>query len=122
MSEKSHGNARGVGLADLMTRRLFEKLDSGAINANLLMSTFLERAKIPMVVENDREALSAAVRCNWGVPSGETRFVRIPNTLHLEHLYVSENLVDEVVRNARAEVVSGPEDLRFDTDGNLQDF
>ncbi len=122
VSEESHGNALGVGLADLTTRRLFEKLDYGAMNANVLTSTFLERAKIPMVVGNDREALSAAVRCNWGVPPGETRFVRIPNTLHLEHLYVSENLVDEVMRNAGAEVVSGPEDLRFDADGNLQGF
>ena len=122
VSEESHGNALGVGLADLTTRRLFEKLDLGAMNANVLTSTFLERAKVPMVVENDREALSAAVRCNWGVPPEETRFVRIPNTLHLEHLYVSENLVDEVTRNAGAEVVSEPEDLRFDEAGNLQGF
>ena len=122
VSEESHGNALGVGLADLTTRRLFEKLDLGAMNANVLTSTFLERAKIPMVVENDREALSAAVRCNWGVPPEETRFVRIPNTLHLEHLYVSENLVDEVTRNAGAEVVSEPEELRFDDADNLQGF
>ena len=122
VSEESHGNALGVGLADLTTRRLFEKLDLGAMNANVLTSTFLERAKIPMIVENDREALSAAVRCNWGVPPGETRFARIPNTLHLEHLYVSENLVDEVLENVDAEVLSDPEELRFDTDGNLEEF
>ncbi|QIN78571.1 DUF2088 domain-containing protein [Rubrobacter marinus] len=122
VSEESHGNALGVGLADLTTRRLFEKLDLAAMNANVLTSTFLERAKIPMVVENDREALSAAVRCNWGVPPPETRFVRIPNTLHLEHLYVSEHLVDEVTQSAGAEVVSDPEPLRFDDTGNLEAF
>jgi hypothetical protein len=122
VSEESHGNALGVGLADLTTRRLFEKLDLGAMNANVLTSTFLERAKIPMIVENDREALSAAVRCNWGVPPGETRFARIPNTLHLEHLYVSENLVGEVLENVDAEVLSDPEELRFDPDGNLEGF
>ncbi len=75
-----------------------------------------------MIVENDREALSAAVRCNWGVPPGETRFARIPNTLHLEHLYVSENLVGEVLENVDAEVLSDPEELRFDPDGNLEGF
>lgn len=122
VSEESHGNALGVGLADLTTRRLFEKLDRRAMNANVLTSTFLERAKVPMVLENDRETLEAAIRCNWGVPPGETRFVRIPNTLHLEYLYVSENLIDEVLQNADAEVVSEPEDLRFDTDGNLGSF
>ncbi len=122
VSEESHGNALGIGLADLTTRRLFEKLDLGAMNANVLTSTFLERAKIPMVMENDGEALSAAVRCNWGVPPGDTRFVRIPNTLHLEYLYVSENLVDEALQNADAEVVSEPEELRFDANGNLEEF
>ena len=122
VSEESHGNALGIGLADLTTRRLFEKLDLRAMNANVLTSTFLERAKIPMVMENDREALSAAVRCNWGVPPGETRLVRIPNTLHLEHLYVSENLVDEMLQNGEAEIVSDPEELRFDDHGNLEGF
>ena len=122
VSEESHGNALGIGLADLTTRRLFEKLDLGAMNANVLTSTFLERAKIPMVMENDGEALQAAVRCNWGVPPRDTRFVRIPNTLHLEYLYVSENLVDEALQNADAEVVSEPEELRFDANGNLEEF
>ena len=122
VSKESHGNALGVGLADLTTKRLSEKLDRKAMNANVLTSTFLERAKVPMVLENDRETLEAAVRCNWGVPPGETRFVRIPNTLHLEYLYVSENLIEEVLQDARAEVVSQPEELRFDADGNLERF
>ncbi|MGI8860590.1 MAG: lactate racemase domain-containing protein, partial [Rubrobacteraceae bacterium] len=67
VSEASHGNALGVGLADRTTRRLFEQVDMWAMNQNVLTSTFLERAKVPMVVEDDREALEAAIRCNWGV-------------------------------------------------------
>jgi hypothetical protein len=89
VSEESHGNALGVGLADLTTERLVGQIDRNAMNANVVTSTFLERAKVPMVLSTDEEALQTAVRCNWGVPPEETRFVRIPNTLHLEHLYVS---------------------------------
>ena len=122
VSEESHGNALGVGLADLTTERLAEKVDRGAMNANVITSTFVERAKVPMVLSNDKEAIETAVRCNWGVPPEETRFVRIPNTLHLEHLYVSENLVDEVLEGSDAEVVSDPEDLRFDGDGRFEEF
>ena len=122
VSEASHGNALGVGLADLTTRRLFEKVDLAAMNQNVLTSTFLERAKIPMIMEDDREALEAAIRCNWGVPPEETRFVRIPNTLHLRHLYVSENLVDEALSNGNVEVVGGPSELEFGADGNLAAF
>ncbi len=122
VSEESHGNALGVGLADLTTERLAGRIDRGAMNANVVTSTFVERAKVPMVLANDKEALETAVRCNWGVPPGETRFVRIPNTLHLEHLYVSENLVEEALAGSDAEVVSDPEDLRFDAEGRLEAF
>jgi hypothetical protein len=122
VSEESHGNALGVGLADLTTERLAGQIDRNAMNANVVTSTFLERAKIPMVLSTDEEALETAVRCNWGVPPEETRFVRIPNTLHLEHLYVSENLVEEALANSDAEVVSGPEPLRFGADGSLEEF
>jgi hypothetical protein len=122
ISEESHGNALGVGLADLTTRRLADRIEHKAMNANVVTSTFIERAKVPMILASDEEALQTAVRCNWGVPPEETRFVRIPNTLHLEHLYVSENLLDEVLRNAEAEVVGDPEDVRFDAEGYLEGF
>lgn len=122
ISKESHGNALGIGLADLTTRRLADQVEHKAMNENVLTSTFIERAKIPMTMANDEEAIKAAVRCNWGVPPEETRFVRIPNTLHLEYLHVSENLVDEVLATADAEVVGGPEDPRFDTEGYFEEF
>jgi hypothetical protein len=122
VSEASHGNTLGVGLADFTTRRLFEKVDYGAMNANVLTSTFVERAKIPMVTENDREALEAAARCNWGVEPKDTRFVRIPNTLHIRYVYLSQNLLDEALANGNVEVVEDAADIAFDESGNLASF
>ena len=122
VSEESHGNALGVGLADLTTQRLADRVERKAMNANVITSTFVERAKVPMVLESDEEALRTAIRCNWGVPPEETRLVRIPNTLHLEYLYVSENMVDEALAHAESEVVGDPEDLRFDPEGYLEGF
>jgi hypothetical protein len=122
VSEESHGNAIGVGLADLTTRRLADRIERKAMNANVVTSTFIERAKVPMVLASDEEAIETAVRCNWGVPPERTRFVRIPNTLHLEYLYVCESMVDEVLANAETEVVGGPQDLRFDHEGHLEAF
>jgi hypothetical protein len=92
------------------------------MNANVVTSTFLERAKIPMVVANDREALETAIRCNWDVRAEETRFVRIPNTLHLEHAYLSENLVDEALANSNVEIVGEPAEPKFDEDGHFKNF
>jgi hypothetical protein len=122
VSDESHGNAIGAGLADLTTRRLADRIERKAMNANVITSTFVERAKVPMVLASDEEALRTAIRCNWGVPPEETRLVRIPNTLHLEYLYVSENMVDEALANAETEVVGDPEELRFDAEGHFEDF
>jgi Lactate racemase N-terminal domain len=122
VSDESHGNAIGVGLADLTTRRLADRIERKAMNANVITSTFVDRAKVPMVLASDEEALRTAIRCNWGVPPEETRFVRIPNTLHLEYLYVSENMVDEALANAETEVVGDPQELRFDPEGYFEGF
>ncbi len=122
VSEAAHGNTLGIGLADLTTRRLFEKIDYEAMNANVLTSTFLERAKIPMILESDREALEAAMRCNWGVEPEDTRFVRIPNTLHLRYLYLSENLLEEAIANGNVEVVEEAADAEFDEAGYFTSF
>jgi hypothetical protein len=122
LSDESHGNALGIGLADFTTERLFEAIDRKTTNANVMTSTFVERAKIPMVLENDREALQAAMRANWGVAGEETRFVRIPNTLHLEYVYLSENLVEEALENCNVEVVGEAAELEFGPDGYFEEF
>ena len=122
ISEASHGNALGIGLADLTTRRLFDEIDYDAMNQNVLTSTFLERAKIPMLLESDREALKAAIRCNWEVAPEDTRFVRIPNTLHLRYAYLSENLLDEALDSGNVEVIEEAAELEFDKDGYFARF
>jgi hypothetical protein len=122
VSEASHGNALGVGLADFTTQRLFEKIDYEAMYQNVLTSTFPERAKIPMILANDREALEAAIRCNWGIEPEDTRFVRIPNTLHLRYAYLSENLLDEAIANGNVEVVGDAAEMEFDEDGYFTSF
>ncbi len=122
VSDESHGNAIGVGLADLTTQRLADRIERKAMNANVITSTFVERAKVPMVLASDEEALRTAIRCNWGVPPEQTRFVRIPNTLHLEYLYVSENMLDEALADGEVEVVGDPENLRFDAEGYFEGF
>lgn len=120
LSERSHGNALGAGLADFTTVRLTDKIDARVTNENVLTSTFVERAKIPMALENDQAALEAALRCTWGVPSEEARLARIPNTLELEFVYLSENLLSEL--DSGVEVMGEPEELSFDANGDLGGF
>ncbi|OES46087.1 lactate racemase domain-containing protein [Domibacillus iocasae] len=117
VSEESHGNALGIGLADLTTKRLFDQVNHQKMNENVITSTFLSRAMIPIVMENDREAITAATRANWGIESENMRFMRIPNTLHLEYLYVSESLLPEIANLDHIEIIGEPEEIVFDENG-----
>jgi hypothetical protein len=117
LSEASHGNALGIGLADLTTQRLYEKIDLKTMNENVVTSTFLARAAIPIVLDNDRDALKAALRATWGVAAEEARIVRIPNTLHIGELYVSEVIFNELKDQKNIEVLEDLQEMKFDENG-----
>jgi hypothetical protein len=119
LSEESHGNALGIGLADLTTRRLLEQIDYQKMNENVITSTFLARANVPIVLDNDRLAIEAALRSNWGVESSNARIVHIANTLHLEHMYVSASLLSELQGKDHVEIVSDAAEMDFDKQNNL---
>lgn len=119
LSEVSHGNALGIGLADLTTRRLFNKINMKIMNENVITSSFLLRAMIPIVMDNDREALSAALRSTWGVPPESARIIRIANTLHLETMLVSESIYQEIKAYPDISIEGEPFELIFDEQGNM---
>jgi len=114
LSLKSGGNATGLGLADFCTRRLFEKIDFRAFYTNHLTSTVTTGAKIPMIMETARMAVQGAVKtCNAPDPA-RPRVVRISNTLHLEHVLVSEALLEEARTNPQVEVLGDPAEFVFE--------
>lgn len=93
LTEASHGNAVGVGLADVITRRLFEKIDVDATNANVVTSSFLERGKIPVIAATDAQALQFALRgAGCGRDVSAARICRIRSTLDLASILVSPSL------------------------------
>ena len=96
VSEKSHGNALGIGMADAITRRLYQKINFTAMYENAFTSTFLERVKVPVVAENDAEGIAFALRSCGGIPPGAERIVRIRNTLQIDEMYVSEPVYREL--------------------------
>lgn len=122
LSEASHGNALGIGLADLTTERLFNKVDHQKMNENVITSTFLKRASIPIVLPNDKQAIEAALRGSWGKDASTLRFIRIPNTLHLGELYISEALLPDIQNMENIEVISGLAPMDFDKDGYFRSF
>ena len=95
ITEESHGNAVGMGLADVMTKRLYKKIDFDATYENARTSTFLERIKVPYVADTDRTALEVALRAS-NVQPNAARIIRIRDTLCLDEVYVSDPILSEL--------------------------
>ena len=120
LTPESCGNAIGVGMADVVTRRLVDKIDTRPTYVNAVTSTNLESVRIPVTVDSDREALETAISTS-SAPSGEDcRMIRIRNTLKLDRFVASEALLDEVEGNGDLQVVERLGDLDFDAQGNLK--
>jgi hypothetical protein len=117
LTEASHGNANGVGLADITTTRLTGKVDPEPLRVNAVASGFWERSKVPVAVASDREAIETGLRFAPGPPEA-ARVCRLRDTAHLRHLVVSEALLPALDGDVE---VGPPYALPFDTQGNLAD-
>lgn len=82
-------------------------------------NTFLNLMKIPMVMDNDREAIQLAIKsCHEIGPEGP-RMIRVKNTAQIEDIEVSEALLPEVLKNPNLEKLSEPYEWSFNPEGNL---
>ena len=83
-------------------------------------NTFLHLMKIPMIMDNDREALQLALMC---CPEAEDhdhmKLIRIPNTAHIGEIEISEGLLPLAKANPNIEILTDLYDLPFDGQGNL---
>jgi len=119
LTDKTSGNATGLGLADVITRRLYDKIDYPSTYANVITSTYLDGALIPIPMRTDRDAVSLAVKTLVRVPAGQARIVRIRDTLGIEHIGVSEPMLDEVHAGSNMEIVGELAPFDFDGEGSL---
>jgi len=117
LTDESHGNAAGLGLADITTKRLIDKINWHDTHINVFTSGFIERDRIPVVAENDRQALEWALEIAKVRDPEKARIVRIRDTNTLGVLYISQGLWEEATRNPRIKFVNELT-LKFE-DGNL---
>jgi len=118
LTPASHGNAIGIGLADVASKSLVDSIDPDSIFVNALSSMTPNTAKTPMYFPTDRECLKAAVRFS-GSDAGDAGIVRIKSTLALDRFVVSETYRDEIAQRRDLRIVSEPEPLTFDGAGNF---
>jgi hypothetical protein len=119
LSDRTHGNANGMGAADFITRKLANKINFQMTYANGLTSTVVTPTRMPMVLDNDRDAILSAVKTCNARDLAQARVVRIKDTLHMGEIFISASMLTEARANPAIEVISSPADLIFDRAGNL---
>jgi hypothetical protein len=108
LSTASQGNAIGVGLADFITRRLRDAIDERKTFLNSFTTGHMIRAKIPITLADDEELVETLAG-----RYGDKRWLIIPNTLHLETLYASADLREELAAHPLCTVDPEPIELTF---------
>jgi hypothetical protein len=118
LTEGSHGNAAGIGLADFVPARLLRKVDLTALYINSITAGVfgVERCQLPMVLASGRDAIRAAIAM-CGIPAERVRLAWIHDTLHTEVLALSPALLADATDLDPAGELSP---MPFDADGELE--
>jgi hypothetical protein len=120
LTDESHGNALGVGLADFTTDRVVSKIDLQVTYTNGYAAGIsgLLRNRLPNILPNDRAAIATAIRMCGQPDMSKLRLARIKNTLLAAYVEFSQSLVENA-RAAHVEVTGGPRPMQFDAAGRL---
>ncbi len=102
LTEETHGNISGLGLANITTARVAEKTDWVATYTNAITSGIfgMFRTSLPITMPDDRRAIMAALR-GCAYPPETARMVFIRDTLTLDKLFVSPSLRQAVEEHPR---------------------
>jgi len=118
LTEKTHGNAAGIGLSDLITKKLFEKINFNVFYTNLLASNGYLEGKIPMVLKNDECVIKVAMKI-LNKNCENVKMVRIQNTLSIVKMEISKALLGDIRNNKNIKIIGEARRLKTDKRGNL---
>ena len=119
ITEQSHGNGLGLGLADYTVTRAFDKFDFEAVYPNIITNSLPPTGKLPVILANDLLAIRAAIQTCTRIDYDAPAIVRIKDTLHMEYMFISEALLDRARSRPDIAVLGGPADFAFDALGNI---
>ncbi len=119
LTEATHGNASGIGLAELCHQRVIEKMDAEMTRMNCVTAGHITGAMTPLAFDSDYDAIATACRIAGFVEPAEVTAMRILDTLHLETVDCSRAFYRQA-QELGLEIVDEPRPLDFDEAGNLK--
>jgi len=122
LTEATHGNATGIGMAEFTTQRLVDKIDYHATYTNVITGQHVSAGAVPLHYETDAEVLAIALESIGLIEPENARIVWIPNTLNVGEIEASEAYLAEVEIRDDLEIISDVRPLEVEADGNLPPF
>ena len=122
LTPDTEGNATGIGMGDVALRQAVDKMDPVRSYMNMITAKSPQGVRIPLTVDTDRQALYTALACCIKTDVGTSRIARIRDTKHVEHLWVSEHLLPEVLTSGRVEQTGPVQPMAFDANGMLPEI
>jgi hypothetical protein len=120
LTPRSHGNALGIGMVDIIPQSLYDQINWKSTYENVLTSTFLERGFVPIVCPTDRNVLDTALRTCGCLDFKKLRLLRIRDTLHIDEVYATPALCDEIEGREDVKVLARGFCLNFNSKSELQ--
>lgn len=121
LTDETLGNFVGLGMADTCSKRVVEKISTENTYPNSLTSTVTELCKIPMYFDNHKHTIQATIKMVPAKTPEEITMIRINNTLAMDTIWISENLIEQARTIPEIEILEDAKPLEFDDNGNLFD-
>ncbi len=120
MTKEAKGNGIGVGMADYAPRDLANSLDLFSMYFNAVTATFMEKARMPIVLPTDLDVFRACVSTCWVAEPKRARLAIIKSTLHLNEILVSPSLYEDITKSDNVTLVEDAQSIEFSDIGTLQ--
>ena len=121
LTDKTEGNATGIGLAEFTTTRLVEKMDKHKTWMNVITGISPEKGAIPIHFDTDREVLQACFDTIGDTPPADAMVVHIKDTLAVHHIFVSQAYADQIAADDQLKLLSEWKEMALDSEGNMVD-
>ena len=118
LSEHTYNSAVGLGMADVVSDRLVNRIDWQPTWINSLTANTPAAIRTPIHFPTDRECIERVAPTVGRLDLSEVTYGWIRNTMELGRLAVSENMRAQVEKNKMLEIEAAI-DFEFDGEGNL---
>jgi hypothetical protein len=119
LTDKTEGNATGIGLADFASTRLVNKMDRHKTWINAITGVTPEKGMIPIYFDTDREVLDACLNTIGEIPVPKVMVVHIKDTLSVNIISVSQAYSAEIDKNSDLKVLGQWKEMALDASGNM---